>query len=336
MLKVGMIGFGGIAQAAHLKPYIELEKAGKAKLVAVCDVCPERFEQKLEINIGGSDVSLADDVVKYADYREMLKNEALDMVDICVPTYLHASVAMDAMQAGCHVLCEKPMSLEYEACKEMIEVSKRCGKRLMIGQSPRFGVPYIYTKELVDKKVYGDVKSAIFQRFSTNPVWGWDNWYMDIKRSGGCITDLHVHDIDYIQFVFGKPDAVSCCTQDIYSGKDIVHSRLMYKDFSVMAMSDWSREGAPFESSCSIAFEKATLIRKGGEITIYPRGGEAFTPKFESVNAHRAEIEYFVDCITNDTENTFCTPESSSVTIKLINTLNESADQGGAFVPFDA
>ena len=100
ILKVGMIGFGGIAQTAHLEPYIQLENMGKVKLVAVCDICPERFEQKLEINIGSSDASLGDDVARYTDYREMLKNEELDMVDVCVPTYLHAPIAIDAMEAG--------------------------------------------------------------------------------------------------------------------------------------------------------------------------------------------------------------------------------------------
>lgn len=175
MLKIGIIGFGGIAQTAHLKAYSQLEKDGKIKVVAVCDASPERFEQKLEINIGSADVSLGENVVKYTDYKEMLKNEELDMVDICVPTYLHAPITIDSLEAGCHVLCEKPMSLAYEDCKKMIDASLRCGKKLMIGQSPRFGAPFIYIKELIDKKVYGNVKSAIFQRFSTNPVWGWDN-----------------------------------------------------------------------------------------------------------------------------------------------------------------
>ena len=84
MLKVGIIGFGGIAQAQHLKPHIALEEKGVTKLVAVCDICADRFEETKEINLGKTNAKLGDDVKKYTNWKEMLEKEDLDMVDICM------------------------------------------------------------------------------------------------------------------------------------------------------------------------------------------------------------------------------------------------------------
>ena len=333
MVKVAIIGFGGIVHSTHLKAHMNLVAKGATKLVAVCDVCPEKFEEKFEINIGGENVELSADVKKYTDWREMLEKEDIDMVDVCVPTFLHAEIAIGALESGHHVLCEKPMSLTYDTCLKMCDAAKKSGKKLMIGQCGRFGAPYLYIKKLIDEKTYGEVKSAVFQRLSPPPVWGWDNWYMDTDRSGGCALDLHIHDIDYCRFVFGNPEKVSCTTSGKYSEIDIAHSRLMYKDFSVMAIGDWSRENVPFELRCSIAFENATLTRLGPDIKIYPRGGEAFDAEYEPNDMYQAEIEHLVECIEND-KVVSNVPEDSALSVKLVNALVESANNNGEFVPF--
>lgn len=334
MIKIGIIGFGGIAQSSHLRPHLELESMGKSKLVAVCDICPERFEKKVDINIGGADVAIGNDVKKYTDWKEMLENEEMDMVDICVPTYLHEEVAVGALKAGCHVLCEKPMSLSYQLCKNMCNTANITGKKIMVAQCCRFSSAYLYLKKLIKEGTYGKVKSGVFQRLSPPPVWGWDNWFMDYNRSGGCALDMHIHDIDIIRFILGEPNSVSCFATDMYSGKDIVHSRLLYDNFSVIAIGDWSREGVPFESGFNVAFEKATVIRDSNGVTVYPRGGEKFTPELENINVYKAELEYFIDCIVNDSENIMNAPEDSALSVKLISKLMESAEKDGELVTF--
>lgn len=334
MLRVGIIGFGGIAKNAHSKHYYDLEARNIAKLVAVCDIRPERFNEKIQMNINEEEAPLPDSVKRYSDYKEMLKIEKLDMVDICLPTYLHQKAAVMSLEAGCHVLCEKPMSLNYDLCKNMCDTAKRVGKKLMIGQCNRFSVPHLYLKKLVDDQTYGTVKSVFFHRFSTPPVWGWDNWFMDKTRSGGAILDLHIHDIDYARFVFGNPKSVSCCTADIFSGRDIIHSRLMYDNFSVMAVCDWSREKLPFETGCTINFEKAVVSRLGSKVTVKPFGEEAFEPELKLINFYKAEIEYFINCIINNKEIIDNAPEDSALSVKLIDTLAESAERNGEFIKF--
>lgn len=334
MLKVAMIGFGGIAKTVHLGAYNELAKQGKVKLVAVCDIREECFTSKQEINIGETKDLLDDSVNCYTDWHEMLSKEQVDMVDICVPTYLHAPITVQVLNMGYHVLCEKPMSLSYKEAEQMIETAKRNNKQLMIGQCLRFGSKYRYLKSIVDSGEFGKIKGITFRRLSGPPMWSWDNWFMDYNRSHGCIQDLHIHDIDIARYVFGEPTAVSCFTTDVYSRKDSARSVLKYKDFSALVVGDWTLEGMPFVAEYLASFEKATVEYKGDVITVYPRGGEEYKPDVENDDFYYNEIEFFVNLITNGGVNDQNSPESAANTIKLIETLIESSDNNSEYIPF--
>lgn len=336
MIKVAMIGFGGIAQSVHFPAYSQLEKEGKAKLVAICDIDEGKFNKKMEINIGSSNNSISEEINKYTDWKQMLDSEVVDMVDICVPTYLHADITIEVLNMGYNVLCEKPMSLNYDLCQKMIETAKKCGKNLMIGQCLRFNNYYNYIKKIVDEKTYGKVKTGVFRRLSPPPFWGWENWYMDYSKSQGCITDLHVHDIDYIRYVFGEPEKISCHSQDIYSKKDIVHTVVEYPEHTMLVIGDWSLGGMPFSADCRIAFENATVDYSNNKITIYPRGGKSFVVDIPKNDMYFSEIEYFIDKICSGEENTENPPESAATTIKLIETLIESSDKNGETLTFKA
>lgn len=334
MLKTGLLGLGGIGKSAHLPPHLLLEKEGVSKLVAVCDISPERFESNIETNVGGSAI-LPDEIHRYTDFEEMIKSEELDIIDICLPTYLHAPYTLRALETGHHVLCEKPMSLDYESCQLMCDTAKKMGKKLMIGQCNRFSAAHLLLKKYVLEKTFGEVKNVLFTRFSTTPDWGWENWFLDADRSGGAMLDLHIHDIDYARFVFGEPLAASCYTESITSRRDVVHTRLIYKDFSATAVCDWSRKGMPFETICTIAFEEATVTRKGSVVTVAPRNGEkAYEPEITLVNYYLEEIRAFMECVINDTEPENL-PEDSALSVKLVNALMESSDKNGEIIKFN-
>ncbi|MBQ3133727.1 MAG: Gfo/Idh/MocA family oxidoreductase [Clostridia bacterium] len=335
MIQVAIIGFGGIAKTAHLPVYQALEKEGKVKLVAVCDVNPDRFTENMEINIGGGEEGLSEDVARYTDWREMVEKENFDMVDLCVPTFLHADLAVEMLERGYHVLSEKPMSLTYDDCLVMCRTADEVDRRLMVGQCLRFGNEYRYLKEVIEHRTFGKVLSGTFRRMSGPPVWGWDNWFMDESRSGGCVLDMHIHDVDMSRYLFGEPVAVSCVTQEVYGTRDIAHSRLFYDGFSMLIVGDWSQEGLPFTCDYRVAFEKATVDFANGKITVYPRGGEAYTPEWEANNFYEAEIKYFVDMLENGNENTANPPESAAESVRLIRALCASADAGGQTMPYD-
>lgn len=335
MITVALIGFGGIAKAAHFPVYRTLEKEGKIKLVGIADISPRAFESGASINVGSTDL-LPDGIRTFTDYREMLKEVAPDMADICLPTYLHASAACDALRAGCHVLSEKPMSLTYKDCLSMIETAHTCKKKLMVGQCLRFSRKYGYLKQAVVEGTFGKLRGGVFRRLSAPPVWGFENWYMDYERSHGCITDLHIHDIDLIRYLCGEPISVFCETQDMYSHMDTTYSVLRYEDFSLLAIGDWSCEGLPFTADFRVAFERATVDCEGDTVTVYPRGGSAFSLDFAEDNFYENEIRSFVGALETGNEKTDVVnpPESAAMTIKLIETLIKSAEAGGRVLPF--
>ncbi len=333
MLNAAIIGLGGIAQGAHVPAYKTLEEKGKARLVAACDIDPARFTQKVDINLGEAS-ALPEGLRTYTDLEEMLRCEQLDLLDICLPTHLHATYVCDMLRRGYHVHSEKPMARSYEECRTMLEAAQASPGKLMIGQCLRFEAAYTFLRDSIESGVFGKPISAVFRRISAPPLWSWDNWMMDRERSGGCLLDLHVHDIDIARFLFGEPREVSCVTEDVYAGDDIVHTRLVYDGLAVLAIGDWSQQGTEFLADYRVGFEKATVILEKGVVTVYPREGEAFKPELSSESMYMKELECLIDSVTSGTENTACPPQSAALTVRLAETLRDSARQNGKPIPW--
>ena len=130
------------------------------------------------------------------------------MVDVCLPTDLHAEVTVAALEAGKHVLCEKPMALTVAECDRMVAAAKASGRFLMIAHCIRFWPEYIALKEIVDSGQYGKVTSALFRRISGLPKWS--EWFPNPQRSGGAILDLHIHDVGLYQLPAGDAATGHC------------------------------------------------------------------------------------------------------------------------------
>ena len=157
MLKAGLIGIGFMGRG-HLDNYIRLESEGlPVKLVAICDIDEEKFGDKFvegNIDVGKTRYDFSKYTL-YTDIDEMLEKEELDFVDIALPTYLHAEASIKALNKGIHVLCEKPMALTVEECRQMIEAAEKNNKKLMIAQCLRFWPEYEYLKECVETNRFG-------------------------------------------------------------------------------------------------------------------------------------------------------------------------------------
>ncbi len=330
MLQAAIIGFGGIA-AAHKNAYSRLEKEGKVKLVAAYDIREEAFSKgKTKLNIDTGDDGSTGELCAYTDLEEMLKNERIDIIDICAPSYLHKKYTVEMLHRGYHVMCEKPMSLSYADCREMIEAAKGSRGQLMIGQCVRFYPSYQYLMDCVKTEKYGKVTSGDFYRLSTTPDWGFESWFLDTDKSGGCITDLHVHDIDIIRHIFGEPKAITANATNTVARYDSCHTTLHYGDFNLFATGDWSLTNRPFESGFRVSFERATLdFELGASLILYPReGGEPQEIPLPDFNAYAAELGYLCEVIEGKTENLINTPESAARSIYLTELIKESADSG--------
>lgn len=330
MLKAGLIGFGGIAQA-HRKAYEHLAEQGKIELVCAYDIRQEAFEEKVEINL---ETESSDDrnIRFYTDLEEMLKNEELDLVDIAVPSYLHRDYAIDMLKRGYNVMSEKPMALNFADCQKMLEAADGAKGHFMIGQCLRFYPQYVFLKDCIDSGKYGKVLSATFHRISSPPVWGWENWFMDYEKSGGCITDLHIHDVDMVRYLFGEPKAVSCYATSTLTKYDSCQTTFKFDDISVLAIGDWTIKDYRFSSGYRVNFEKSTIAFEDKKVTIYPCDGEPIDVELPKYNGIEGELSYYTDVINGKIENTKNHPTSAANTIKLIEKMKQSADLGGDLI----
>ena len=221
MVKVGIIGNGYIS-ASHRKAYRELTEAGTpVQVEAVADIRPE-FTAACE---GKERI--------YRDYGELLENEVgkLDYVDICLPTFLHSPAAVRALDMGYNVLCEKPMAIDTAAAQAMCDAAKRNKRKLMIAQSWRFNPQCTVMREYVQQKKLGRVKCAHFNRNGGTPGWSWEGWHFDEKRSGGALLDLHMHDVDAMNSIFGVP-TIRYFGFDLYVTSTMMLSRLARSSIS--------------------------------------------------------------------------------------------------------
>ncbi len=340
-IKVALIGYGGIAKS-HKKGYdILAEQKAPVKLVAIFDINPDAFSAISTINLGGGNKCGLTDIATYTDLDKMLAEVEFDMVDICLPTYLHKEYAIRMMKAGKHVLSEKPMALTFADCEEMIKVSKEENKRLMIGQCLRFEPSYLYLKRCIENGTFGKLKNLSMERLSAAPSWGFENWFADTEKCGGAILDLHIHDIDMARFLLGEPEAVSCETLDASTLWSVCNTRLFYPEITVFATGSWDESNTtPFSMGYRARFEKASVIMNMSGTTVFPDEGEPYTPEFPEVaekrdNRMAEEIRYIASLILYpEAKNEFNPPESAAKTVALIETLRESAKDCGKVVKF--
>ncbi|MBQ9784775.1 MAG: Gfo/Idh/MocA family oxidoreductase [Clostridia bacterium] len=335
-VKIALIGFGGIARS-HYAGYQRLAQTdAPLSLVAVCDINPDQLTRQITINTSTVPVTLPADMHTYTDVDELIANEDFDMADICLPTYLHKEYTIKLLRAGKHVLCEKPMALSSADCEEMLQASRESGKRLMIGQCLRFDTPYLHLKNAIESGKYGKLRALTMNRLSALPIWGFEQWFQDTDRSGGCILDMHIHDVDMARFLLGEPDAVSVVSYDGKTRWQWENTRLFYDGVTVSINGSWDEtRGTAFVADYRAVFEKASLIRspKGHAVLWEENKAPVDLPDFTG-DMYTKEIEFFTRSIVEDTPNTVNSPESACATVKLIEAMRESAARGGEKLPY--
>ncbi len=194
MLKIGIIGCGKITEVRHAPEYAENPNC---QLVAFFDVVPERAKALAE-QYGG---------VAYDSIEALLASD-VDAVSVCVANAYHAQASIQALKAGKHVLCEKPMATTPEDCEAMVAAAKAAGKFLMIGQNQRLAKAHVKAREIIESGEMGRV--ITFETHFAHPgPEGWtgvrDSWFFDKKvASFGVMADLGVHKTDLIHYLTGK------------------------------------------------------------------------------------------------------------------------------------
>lgn len=205
MINIAIIGTGAIS-SSHIKGYLELGE--KCKIVALCDIYPDKAKEQVnEFNL---------DVAVYDDYTKLLERSDIDLVSICTPPYTHAEITIDFLNAGKHVLVEKPMASSLEECDAMNEAAKRNNKILSVVAQNRFTNAMMKLKNVLDTKLMGpilhtQVDSYWWRGHSYYDLWWRGTWE---KESGGCTLNHAVHHIDIFQWMNGMPAEVTAVTSN--------------------------------------------------------------------------------------------------------------------------
>ena len=328
MLNFAIVGFGGLGKS-HFKNVEAVTNAvGNIKLVALCDVDKGAFEKFTATNISSDNSAVDLSAYKlYTDPETLFENEKLDFIITALPTYLHETIAVMAMKHKIHVFSEKPMAISHDKAQNMIDVAKENNVKLMIGQCLRFHPAYNKLKEFIDNKTYGNVVRAEFTRLSKTPDWSWEDWMLDEEKSGSAILDLHVHDVDFINWAFGKPVSITSYGTHSKLSNESILTIYNYNDGKLItAKSDWAfPESYPFTAVFTVRFEKATVEFKGGRLTLYPEGGESSVIEVENSNAYVNEVVEFISCIREDRVSEINPPEASLSSIDIAFAEKESS-----------
>ncbi len=314
MLKVGLLGLGTIGKAHYERGYMAM---GENSRTATVEACFDLNEENLKI---------AEGVRKYTDLDSFFENEKgrLDMVDICLPTFLHKEVAARAMKHDFHVLCEKPMALNYEDASEMCKTAKETGKKLMVAHVLRFVADYEKIYDCIKSNELGKVKYVQQTTYTNGLPQGQNGWFQNTKLSGGSMFDMHVHDVDILNYLIGIPKALSSSgvSSDVNNGFDALSSNYYYQDEKcVNAQSDWKVNNNKHNlgRSLRINFEKGyIMLEKDLFIKVDAEGNVEDLTIPNKTDHILKEISYFAQCIIDNRPVTKSLPEESAMAIKII------------------
>ncbi|MBC1210313.1 Gfo/Idh/MocA family protein [Listeria booriae] len=185
-LKIGIIGCGGIANGKHMP---SLKSVAEAKMVAFCDIVEERAV-KAKADFGDANASV------YTDYKELLADKTIDVIHVCTPNISHAEISIAAMEAGKHVMCEKPMAKSTEEAQSMIDASKKTGKKLTIGYQNRFRKDSQFLQEVCANNELGEIYYAKAKAIRRRAVPTWGVFLDEEAQGGGPLIDIGTHALD--------------------------------------------------------------------------------------------------------------------------------------------
>lgn len=318
MVRFAVLGYGfiGAVHAATLK------KIPAAQLVGVVEQDRSKWQTVTEGNlrIEGGDSPL--DVPFFERVEDLLAATPVDALSVCLPTFLHRQYAVEALSAGLHVVCEKPMALTLDDCDAMIDAARQNNRSLLIAQCIRFWPEYEILQNMHRSGELGALVSLRMHRLSGMPSWGGPQpWFFSEHKSGGCLFDLHVHDLDFIQHLLGRPSAVFSQGTSLAGGVNAaVFTQYDFGDLICCAEGSW-RCFTGFRMSYSAVFEKGQLeydSTASPTLRLWrPGAAQPETVPVPSGDGYERQYRYFVDCLENGRQPTRMTPASARRSIEI-------------------
>ncbi|NOV03892.1 Gfo/Idh/MocA family protein [Paenibacillus planticolens] len=336
MIRVAVIGIGAIS-AAHMEAYQTLGE--RCQIVALCDIYTDKAEQfKQKHNL---------ECMIYSDYREMLSRDDIDLVSVCTPPYTHADIAVYALNAGKHVIVEKPMASSLEECDRMIEAAEASGKILSIVSQNRFGDSVMKLKAVLDSGLAGKIVHAQVDSFWWRGYVYYDLWWRGTweKEGGGCTLNHAVHHIDMFQWMMGMPDQITAVMSNTS------HDNAEVEDLSIAILS-YPRALAQITSSVVNHGQEQQLIFQGEKARVsmpwkvmasvskdngFPQAHPELEQEIAAVanqvpalhyTGHQGQIDNVLTAIENGLTDVLVTGQEGRKTLELITAIYQSASTG--------
>ncbi|MCX6048875.1 MAG: Gfo/Idh/MocA family oxidoreductase [Chloroflexi bacterium] len=325
-MKVGVLG-AGFMGGTHARAYAKL---ADVQVVAVSSRTPERAA-KLAEEVGAKAVT---------DEMTIIHDPAIDAVSITLPTNLHKQYTLAALQAGKHVLVEKPFALNVADCDAMMAAQAQSGKYLMVAHVLRFWPEYVAIAKVIQSGKLGKPLSAVASRLTQAPAWS--SWFTDPDQSGGPVLDLMIHDIDALNWVLGQPKSVYARGYETKPG--LWDHMLTLIDYGTAQASIEDSEilpaGYPFSMALKIYCEGGVVEYdyKAGGVSVEMGGGIDSLMVYEPGNSYpldapggdawEAQIAYFVDCVRNGQAPTLGTPQQARLAVEMANAARQSLESG--------
>ena len=351
-VRIGIIGCGGIANGKHMP---SLKKIDGAEMVAFCDIIPERAEKAAK-NFGTPDAKV------YTDYKELLKDESIEVVHVCTPNRSHSFITVDALESGKHVMCEKPMAINSEEAKKMVDAAERTGKLLTIGYQSRYRDDSQYLKAETEADTLGDVYYAKATAIRRRAVPTWGVFLNEYEQGGGPLIDIGTHALDLTLWMMNNYKPKYCVgttyhklNNDTQTGnawgdwdpeKFTVEDSafgfiVMENGATIVLESSWALNSLDVrEAVTTLCGTKAGAdmidglringVRNGRQYIFKPSfaaGGVAFNDGAAGDDAPTREARVWLNAVTNGTPLTVL-PEQAYCVTRILEGIYESAKSG--------
>ncbi|MEE0928203.1 MAG: Gfo/Idh/MocA family oxidoreductase [Acutalibacteraceae bacterium] len=352
IIKVGIIGCGGIANGKHMPA---LQKVADCEMVAFCDIVEERAVLAAK-EFGTENAAV------YTDYRELLKDKTIDVVHVCTPNRSHSFITVDALEAGKHVMCEKPMAINSKEAKKMLDAAKRTGKKLSIGYQSRFRPDAQYLKKEADSGIFGDIYYAKATALRRRAVPTWGVFLNEYEQGGGPLIDIGTHALDLTLWTINNYKPKYCLGTTYHKLNTATEQGNMWGNWDIdkFTVEDSAFGFIVMENGATIVLESAwalnTLdvreavtsfcgtkagadmndglringVRNNTQYVLKPdfkSGGVAFNNGDEAESAADMEERLWIEAVRNNTEPV-TTPDQAYVVTRILEGIYESAKTG--------
>ena len=358
-LRIGIVGCGGIANGKHMPSLKKL--ADKVEMVAFCDIVPEKAEQAVK-DYGTPDAKA------YVDYHELLEDKSIDVVHVCTPNRSHAEITVAALEAGKHVMCEKPMAKTAADARLMLDAAKRTGKKLTIGYQNRCYPRCLLLKRACDEGELGEIYYAKAHAVRRRAVPNWGVFLNEYEQGGGPLIDIGTHALDLTLWMMNnyKPKSVmgqtfrKLCNQSDtgnawgdwdpkdFTVEDSAFGFIkMENGATIVLESSWALNTLDVKEAqttlCGtmggadmidgLRFNRIHLGRQVVEQVDLNAGGVAFYDGASAADPAELECSQWITSILNDT-NPLVLPEQALVVTEILEAIYTSSKTGKA-VYFD-